>query len=147
MTESVCNGALSQCQNTHTHFCCLVTLWVISQLAVLWLWDIIFFFMKLLKLITTRLQNHYQLFHRTTLLTEPLRYTRVDFTTGSLLIVLRHVKSFRTYHAIMQTHSTCPSLSLIRQNQQVTLYLKVSLLHVTCTYYYNNNELCKTTCK
>ncbi len=43
MTESVCNGALSQCQNTHTHFCCLVTLWVISQLAVLWLRDIFFF--------------------------------------------------------------------------------------------------------
>ncbi len=149
MTESVCNGALSQCQNTHTHFCCLVTLWVISQLAVLWLRDIFFFFfIKLLKLITTtRMQKHYQLFHRTTLLTEPLRYTRVDFTTGSLLMVLRHVKSFRTYHAIMQTHYTFHSLSLIIQNQQVTLYFKVFLLQVTCTYYYNNNELCKISCK
>ncbi len=29
----------------------------------------------------------------------------------------------------------------------VTLYFKVSLLHVTCTYYYNNNTLCIITCK
>ncbi len=25
---------------------------------------------------------------------------------------------------------------------EVTLYFKVSLLHVTYTYYYNNNKLC-----
>ncbi len=29
----------------------------------------------------------------------------------------------------------------------VTLYFKVSLLYVKCTYYYNNNTLCIITCK
>ncbi len=29
----------------------------------------------------------------------------------------------------------------------VTLCFKVSLLYVTCTYYYNNNKLCIITCK
>lgn len=78
----------------------------------------VFFFIKQLKLITTRrIQNHNQLYHRTTLLTEALQYTRVEFTTGSLLMVFRHVKSFRTYHTIIQTNCTYDFLSLIRQNQ------------------------------
>ncbi len=32
-------------------------------------------------------------------------------------------------------------------NALVTLYFKVSLLHVTYTCYYNNNKLCIITCK
>lgn len=78
----------------------------------------VFFFIKQLKLITTRrIQNHNQLYHRTTLLTEALQYTRVEFTIGSLLMVFRYVKSFRTYHTIIQTNCTYDFLSLIRQNQ------------------------------
>lgn len=91
-----------------------------------------FFFIKQLKLITTtRIQNHYQLFHRTTLLAEALRYTRVEFTAGCLLMVLRHV---RTCFVISQTHRTCDFLSLIRQNQHCDMTTFTNTLAVKCGF-------------
>ncbi len=31
---------------------------------------------------------------------------------------------------------------ILNKKKLVTLYFKVSWLHVTCTYFYNNNKLC-----
>lgn len=124
MTESVCNGALSQCQNTHTHFDTLLFLsYIVSDIPACCLMAVgYFFFIKQLKLITmTRIQNHYQPFHRKTLLTEALRYTWVEFTAVSLLMVLRHVKRFGSCSTIMDTHCTCDFVLLTRQNQHIAL--------------------------
>jgi len=74
MTESVCNGALSQCQNTHTvhYFDTLLLLGYIASDIPAFCYMAVgyFFFIKQLKLIKmTRIPNHYQLFHGKTLLT------------------------------------------------------------------------------
>lgn len=101
---------LSQCQNTHTHFDTLLLLgYIASDIpACCYMAVGYFFFIKQLKLITmTRIPNHYQLFHRMTLLTEALWYTRVEFMAVSLLMVLRHVKRFGSCSTTMQTHCTC----------------------------------------
>ncbi len=35
----------------------------------------------------------------------------------------------------------------VQEHYLVILYLKVSLLHITCAYYYNNNKVCIIPCK
>ncbi len=89
---------------------------------------------------------HWQLLWKMEIILDSFLYNSIIINVVLLLLKLKLLKTLLVTE-IRLKFNFISALFQIPKAFLVTLYLKVPLLHVACTYYYNNNNLCIITCK